>query len=46
MFVVVVEDYAYMVPFVEEDDYYFLKTIVPNRKLTRIYLGSASNDEA
>ena len=38
VFVVAVEQYAYVVPFVEEGDYYFLKTIVPSRKATRDYL--------
>ena len=38
MFVVTVEQYAYLVPFVEEADYYFLKTVIPNRKATRDYL--------
>lgn len=32
------EQYAYLVPFVEEADYYFLKTAIPNRKATRDYL--------
>jgi len=38
MFVVAVEQYAYLVPFVEETDYYFLKTVIPSRKATRDYL--------
>ena len=38
MFVVAVERYAYLVPFVEEADHYFLKTVIPNRKATRDYL--------
>jgi uncharacterized DUF497 family protein len=38
MFVVAVEQYAYLVPFVEEADYYFLKTVIPSRKATRDYL--------
>lgn len=38
MFVVAVEQYAYLVPFVEEADHYFLKTVIPNRKATRDYL--------
>lgn len=38
MFVVAVEQYAYLVPFVEETEYYFLKTVIPNRKTTRDYL--------
>jgi uncharacterized DUF497 family protein len=38
LFVVVVERYAYLVPFVEEAEYYFLKTVIPSRKATREYL--------
>ena len=30
--------YYYMVPFVENDDEYFLKTIIPSRKKTKEYL--------
>lgn len=36
--VVNMNDYAYAVPFVEQGQERFLKTIVPNRKLTRQYL--------
>lgn len=36
--VVAVGRYAYLVPFVEEVDCYFLKTIIPSRKATRDYL--------
>ena len=39
VFVVEVEGYVYLVPFVEEDEYYFLKTIIPSRKATRLHLG-------
>ena len=39
VFVVAFEGYAYLVPFVEEDDYYFLKTIIPSRRATREHLG-------
>ncbi|MHB8455814.1 MAG: toxin [Acidiferrobacterales bacterium] len=38
LFIVAVEQYAYLVPFVEEADYYFLKTVIPSRKATRDYL--------
>ncbi len=38
MFIVAIERYAYLVPFVEEADSYFLKTVIPNRKATRDYL--------
>lgn len=33
-----IEGYAYLVPFVENDDEIFLKTMYPNRKLTAFYL--------
>jgi hypothetical protein len=36
--VVEVNQYVYLVPFVEDDDYLFLKTIIPSRKATRDYL--------
>ena len=45
VFVVAVEQYAYLVPFVEEADYYFLKTVIPSRKATRNYLKSGDRDE-
>ncbi|MFH1906858.1 MAG: toxin [Chloroflexota bacterium] len=37
-FVVQIDDYIYLVPFVESDDEVFLKTIIPSRKATRKYL--------
>ena len=37
--VVAVAGYAYLVPFVEEEDHLFLKTIIPSRKATRDFLG-------
>ena len=46
MFVVRVEQYVFLVPFVEEADYYFLKTIVPSRKATRDYLKGERDEEA
>lgn len=39
--VVKIEGYVYLVPFVESDDEVFLKTIIPSRKATKIYLGDA-----
>lgn len=36
--VVEVNQYAYLVPYVESDDHLFLKTIIPSRKATRDYL--------
>ena len=39
LFIVNVEGYAGVVPFVEDDDVIFLKTIMPSRKMTKSYLG-------
>ena len=41
LFVVNVEGYAYLVPFVEDETEVFLKTIIPSRKATRDYLGGS-----
>jgi hypothetical protein len=38
IFVVQVDDYAYLVPFVENEVEVFLKTIIPSRKATKKYL--------
>ena len=37
--VLAIEDYVYLVPFVETEDEVFLKTIIPSRKATRSYRG-------
>ncbi len=42
IFVVNIEDYVCLVPFVEDDKSIFLKTIIPSRKMTRPYLGGGS----
>jgi len=42
--VVEIAGYAYLVPFVEEDDHYFLKTIIPSRKATRDFISKESDD--
>jgi len=38
MFVIEFEEYAYLVPFVENEDEVFLKTIIPSRKATKKHL--------
>jgi uncharacterized DUF497 family protein len=38
IFVVQVEEYVYLVQFVEDEKEIFLKTIIPSRKATRKYL--------
>ncbi|HOW74989.1 MAG TPA: BrnT family toxin [Candidatus Competibacteraceae bacterium] len=38
MFVVDIDDYAWLVPYVENEQELFLKTIIPSRKATKQYL--------
>ncbi len=38
IFVIEFEEYAYLVPFIENEDEIFLKTIIPSRKATKNYL--------
>jgi len=38
MFIVEIREYACIVPFVEDNDKYFLKTIYPSREATKKYL--------
>lgn len=44
IFVVKVEDYVYLVPFIETEKEIFLKTIIPSRKATRVYLKGGKQD--
>lgn len=39
LFVVNVQDYIWLVPYVESETEIFLKTLIPSRKFTRDYLG-------
>lgn len=38
MFVVNINNYVYLIPFVEDEKETFLKTIIPSRKATKKYL--------
>lgn len=42
--VVELAGYAYLVPFVEELDHYFLKTVIPSRKATWDFVTKESDD--
>jgi hypothetical protein len=42
--VVACGDYVYLAPFVEEEECFFLKTIIPSRKATRDYLNTGDTD--
>ncbi len=37
-------DYVYLVPFVEETEHFFLKTVIPSRKARRDYLEGGDSD--
>jgi uncharacterized DUF497 family protein len=41
IYAVTIEEYVYLVPFVESEDEVFLKTIVPSRKATKQYRGES-----
>jgi len=45
VFVVMLDNYAYLVPYIEETDYYFLKTVIPSRKATRDYVQRSNSNE-
>jgi len=43
--IVEMDNYIYCVPFVENEEKYFLKTIFPSRKLTKRYLFKKGGDK-
>lgn len=45
VFVVALDDYVYLGPYVDEPGYFFLKTVIPSRKATRDYLHRSSPNE-
>ena len=38
MFIINIDNYAYLVPFIEEHEIIYLKTIIPSKKATKKYL--------
>ncbi|MBT3321690.1 MAG: toxin [Anaerolineae bacterium] len=40
IFILNIDGYAYLLPFVENEKEVFLKTIIPSRKATKKYLGT------
>jgi hypothetical protein len=38
LFIVNIDNYGYVIPFIEAEDGVFLKTIIPSRKATKKYL--------
>lgn len=39
------KSYIWVVPYIEEEQYYFLKTAFPNRKYTTKYLGGKEHEK-
>lgn len=37
--IIEINDYVYLVPYLEEEDLLILKTVFPSRKFTKLYLG-------
>jgi len=45
IFVLYIGGYIYLIPFIENEDEYFLKTIIPSRKDTKKYLKPDGENE-
>ena len=45
MYIVELNDYVFLVPFVENKNEIFLKTIFPSRKATKVYLSKEVEDD-
>ena len=43
IYAISIEDYVYLIPFIESEHEVFLKTIIPSRKATKHY-GSSTDD--
>jgi histidinol phosphatase-like PHP family hydrolase len=44
IFIIDIDDYCYLIPFVENNDEIFLKTIFPSRKYTKKYKGGKNHE--
>jgi uncharacterized DUF497 family protein len=44
IFEILIGDYVYLVPFVVQDQEYFLKTIIPSRKATKRHLSKGDKE--
>jgi hypothetical protein len=44
IFIVDINNYAYVVPYLPDDDEVFLKTVFPSRKFTALYLKDKTDD--
>ena len=44
LFIINIKNYAYLVPYIENEQEIFLKTIIPSRKATKKYLGDKNDN--
>jgi len=44
IYIVALQNYVHMVPFVKNNDEIFLKTIVPSRKMNKLYRGAENEN--
>ena len=44
IFIIDINNYAHVVPYLPGDDYVFLKTVFPSRKYTALYLKGIKNE--
>lgn len=44
-FIVAVNKYIHIVPFIEDGDRIFMKTIIPSRKMTKLFLSGEGKHE-
>lgn len=45
VFIVNIKEYAYVVPYVEDEKKYFLKTVFPSRKMTKKYITKGKDEK-
>jgi hypothetical protein len=45
VFIIEIDEYVYLVPFIENNDEIFLKTIIPSRKATKNYFNKHGGDD-
>lgn len=43
MYIIKINNYCYLVPFIKQKDKIFLKTVIPSRKATKKYIKNLSN---
>ncbi len=46
IYIVEINNYAWVVPFVETEETVFLKTVIPSRKMTKKYLAGDKNGKS